>query len=338
MTFQTAVAQAELEARDYPGHYHRVAFHGADGPIFIETTRPELIPSVVALIAHPDDQRYAALFGSTVTSPLFGVEVPVLAHPAAEPDKGAGIAMCCTFGDLTDVQWWRDLQLPTRSIITRTGRMQAETPEWLAGGPGAGLYAEGVSGKTAFSAREAIVTALRDSGDLDGEPTPTQRKANFYERGEKPLEIVTTRQWYIRNGGRRPISTPSSSGWVSPSPSARPSCRPVTRTGSPASPGTGWSHDSASSGCRSRSGIPSTSTARSTTTTRSCPPRATCRSTRPPTRPLVTRRRNAAYPVGSSATRTSSTPGPLPRSPRRSLPDGAARARTARRATVCQGL
>ena len=82
-----------------------------------------------------------ALFGSTVTSPLFGVEVPVLAHPAAEPDKGAGIAMCCTFGDLTDVQWWRDLQLPTRSIITRTGRMQAETPEWLAGGPGAGLYA-----------------------------------------------------------------------------------------------------------------------------------------------------------------------------------------------------
>ena len=202
VTFQTAVAQAELEARDYPGHYHRVAFHGADGPIFIETTRPELIPSVVALIAHPDDQRYAALFGSTVTSPLFGVEVPVLAHPAAEPDKGAGIAMCCTFGDLTDVQWWRDLQLPTRSIITRTGRMQAETPEWLAGGPGAGLYAEGVSGKTAFSAREAIVTALRDSGDLDGEPTPTQRKANFYERGEKPLEIVTTRQWYIRNGGR----------------------------------------------------------------------------------------------------------------------------------------
>ena len=80
--------------------------------------------------------------------------------------------------------------------------MQAETPEWLAGGPGAGLYAEGVSGKTAFSAREAIVTALRESGDLDGEPTPTQRKANFYERGEKPLEIVTTRQWYIRNGGR----------------------------------------------------------------------------------------------------------------------------------------
>jgi valyl-tRNA synthetase len=110
VTFQTAVAQAELEARDYPGAYHRVAFHpteaGAD-PVWIETTRPELIPAVVALIAHPDDERYAGLFGSTVTSPLFGVEVPVVAHPAAEPDKGAGIAMCCTFGDLTDVLWWR---------------------------------------------------------------------------------------------------------------------------------------------------------------------------------------------------------------------------------------
>lgn len=202
VTFQTAVAQAELEARDYPGHYHRVAFHGSAGPVHIETTRPELIPSVCALIAHPDDERYAAMFGTTVTSPLFGVEIPVLAHPAAEPDKGAGIAMCCTFGDLTDVQWWRDLQLPNRSLVTRAGRMQADTPEWIAGGPGADLYAEQVAGTTMFGARKAIVDALRESGDLDGEPTPTMRKTNFYERGEKPLEIVSTRQWYIRNGGR----------------------------------------------------------------------------------------------------------------------------------------
>ncbi len=205
VTFQTAVAQAELEARDYPGHFHRVAFHSTTqgaGPVFIETTRPELVPAVVALIAHPDDERYAALFGTTVRSPLFGVEVPVLAHPAAEPDKGAGIAMCCTFGDLTDVMWWRELQLPTRSIVTRSGRVQAETPEWIAGGPGEELFATELAGKTTFGAREAIVAALRGSGDLDGEPTPTQRKANFYERGEKPLEIVTSRQWYIRNGGR----------------------------------------------------------------------------------------------------------------------------------------
>ncbi len=202
VTFQTAVAQAELEAKDYPGHYHRVAFHRADGtPVHIETTRPELIPACVALIAHPDDERYQPLFGTTVTSPLFGVDLPVLAHPAAEPDKGAGIAMCCTFGDLTDVIWWRELQLPNRSLITRSGRLDADTPPWLAG-DGASLYAAKLAGATAYAAREAIVAALRESGDLDGEPTPTMRKANFYERGEKPLEIVSSRQWYIRNGGR----------------------------------------------------------------------------------------------------------------------------------------
>ncbi|GAA1508136.1 valine--tRNA ligase [Kribbella lupini] len=198
VTFQTAVAQAELEARDYPGAFHRIAFHGADGPIYIETTRPELIPACVALIAHPDDERYKHLFGTTVRSPLFGVEIPVLAHEAAEPDKGAGIAMCCTFGDLTDVQWWRELQLPVRTVIGRDGRLLRDTPEWLAGSE---LYAE-LAGKTVFSARELIVAKLRDSGDLDGEPQPTKRMANFFEKGDKPLEIVSTRQWYIRNGGR----------------------------------------------------------------------------------------------------------------------------------------
>jgi len=202
VTFQTAVAQAELEARDYPGAFHRVAFHRPDGtPVHIETTRPELLPACVALIAHPDDERYQALFGTTVTSPLFGVELPVLPHPAAEPDKGAGIAMCCTFGDLTDVQWWRELQLPTRSVVGRDGRIVRETPEWLSG-DGAAFYAEKLAGKTTFSAREAVVAGLRESGDLDGEPVPTQRKANFYEKGDKPLEIVTSRQWYLRNGGR----------------------------------------------------------------------------------------------------------------------------------------
>jgi valyl-tRNA synthetase len=206
VTFQTAVAQAELEAREYPGHFHRVAFHrtgeAAGEKLYVETTRPELIPAVVALIAHPDDERYAGLFGSTVTSPLFGVEIPVLAHPAAEPEKGAGIAMCCTFGDLTDVLWWRELRLPTRSVITRSGRLQAEVPDWITAAAGVRLYDREIAGRTTFGAREAVVAALRESGDLDGEPTPTRRKANFYERGEKPLEIVTSRQWYIRNGGR----------------------------------------------------------------------------------------------------------------------------------------
>ena len=156
VTFQTAVAQAELDARDYPGAFHRVAFHGADGPVYIETTRPELIAACVALMAHPDDERYRPLFGSTVRSPLYGVELPVLAHPAAEPDKGTGIAMCCTFGDLTDVTWWRELQLPARVIIGRDGRIMRDRPEWIADD----AAWDAIAGKTIISAREAVVLEL----------------------------------------------------------------------------------------------------------------------------------------------------------------------------------
>ncbi len=202
VTYQTAVAQAELEARDYPGHFHRIGFAGADGPVVIETTRPELIPACVALIAHPDDERYASLVGTTVRSPLFGVELPVLAHASAQPELGSGVAMCCTFGDLTDVTWWRELQLPTRTVIGRDGRLLRDTPTWLSG-TGVEAYAE-LAGKTVFGARERVVALLRDDGDLLSEPVPTRRTANFYEKGDKPLEIVATRQWYVRNGGRDP--------------------------------------------------------------------------------------------------------------------------------------
>ena len=162
VSFQTAVAQAELEARNYPGAYHRVAFHsGSPGSetrsVFIETTRPELIAACVALIAHPDDARYTSLIGTTVRSPLYGVELPVLAHEAAEPDKGSGLVMCCTFGDLTDVTWWRELQLPARVIIGRDGRVLRDRPEWI--GPDAPW--DDIAGLTIFSAREKVVAGLR---------------------------------------------------------------------------------------------------------------------------------------------------------------------------------
>ncbi|MFB4308787.1 valine--tRNA ligase [Actinomadura sp. GTD37] len=197
VTFRTAVAQAELEDREQPGAFHRIRFHGDERPVYIETTRPELLPACVALVAHPDDERYRELFGTTVRTPLFGVEVPVLAHRLAEPGKGSGIAMICTFGDVTDVTWWRELNLPTRAIVGWDGRLVADPPAGVAAGP----YAE-LAGKTVFSAKERVVGMLRESGDLDGEPRKISRPVKFYEKGSKPLEIVTTRQWYIRNGGR----------------------------------------------------------------------------------------------------------------------------------------
>ncbi|BCY09076.1 valine--tRNA ligase [Actinoplanes sp. L3-i22] len=201
VTFRTAVAQAELEDRDWPGAFHRIAFQRADGrPVHIETTRPELLPACVALVAHPDDERYQELFGTTVRTPVFGVRVPVVAHRLAEPGKGSGIAMICTFGDLTDVIWWRELNLPTRPVVGRDGRMVAEAPTGL-DSDGRVAYAE-LAGKTLHSARERVVALLREAGALDGEPRPLTRPVKFYERGDRPLEIVTTRQWYIRNGGR----------------------------------------------------------------------------------------------------------------------------------------
>ena len=195
--FRTAVAQAELEDREQPGAYHRIGFRRPDGePVFIETTRPELLPACVALVAHPDDARYQPLFGTTVTTPLFGVQVPVHAHPLADPDKGSGIAMICTFGDTTDVVWWRELDLPVRSIIGRDGRLLATAPEGV-GGP----YDE-LAGKTAKQAQRRIAELLAESGDLVGEPRPITHQVKFFEKGDRPLEVVTSRQWYIRNGGR----------------------------------------------------------------------------------------------------------------------------------------
>jgi valyl-tRNA synthetase len=203
VTFRTAVAQAELEDRDRPGTYHALAFRRADGAgaVTIDTTRPELLPACVALVAHPDDERYRPLFGQTVRTPLFGVEVPVVAHRLADPDKGSGIAMICTFGDLTDVTWWRELRLPARAVIGRDGRLVAEPPEAITSDAGRAAYAE-LAGRTVHGAKERIVELLADAGALLGEPRPITHPVKFYEKGDRPLEIVTTRQWYIRNGGR----------------------------------------------------------------------------------------------------------------------------------------
>lgn len=203
ITFRTAVAQAELEDKDQPAAYHDVTFHRPDGgTVMIATTRPELLPACVALVAHPDDARYQHLFGTTVTTPVFGVEVPVVAHRLAQQDKGTGIAMICTFGDQTDVIWWRELDLPTRTVIGRDGRLLAEAPAAdLFTDAGRAAYAE-LAGKTVFSAKAAMVELLRASGDLIGDPKPTTHAVKFFEKGDKPLEIVSTRQWYISNGAR----------------------------------------------------------------------------------------------------------------------------------------
>jgi valyl-tRNA synthetase len=202
--FRTAVAQAEIEDRDTPGALHRIMFERVDGsePVAIETTRPELLVSCVALVAHPDDERYKPLFGSAVDTPVFGVSVPVLAHRLADPEKGTGIAMICTFGDTSDIVWWRELGLPLRVVIQRNGRFQRELPGWLDEDTAA--IWEDLAQRTVRQVRTRMVALLRESGALIGEPRAITHPVNHYEKGDRPLEIVTSRQWYIRNGAHDP--------------------------------------------------------------------------------------------------------------------------------------
>jgi valyl-tRNA synthetase len=205
--FRTAVAQAELEDREQPGAYHKIHFYrepgsGSGEPVAIETTRPELIPACVALVAHPDDARYQHLFGTEVITPLFGVRVPVRPHPLADPEKGSGIAMICTFGDTTDVIWWRELKLPVRAIVRANGTLGPVTwgqPGWESTDAGRAQAAyDQLAGLSAKKAQAKIVELLRESGDLQGDPKPITHAVKFYEKGDRPLEIITSRQWYVR--------------------------------------------------------------------------------------------------------------------------------------------
>jgi valyl-tRNA synthetase len=201
--FRSAIAQAELEDREQQASFHKVAFHKTDGSgdIVIETTRPELLAACVALVANPDDERYQPYFGSTVRTPVFDVEVPVLAHHLAQQDKGTGIAMICTFGDVTDIVWWRELDLPNRTILGMDGRVLPDAPEVITSEAGKAAYAE-LAGKTVFSAKKRMVELLEESGELLEVSKPFSHPVKFYEKGDRPLEIVSTRQWYVRNGAR----------------------------------------------------------------------------------------------------------------------------------------
>jgi valyl-tRNA synthetase len=198
VTYQTAVAQAELDDREVSGAFYRLGFRGGDGLLEVETTRPELLPACVALVANPDDHRYQPLIGTMVRTPLFDVEVPVVVHRLADPAKGTGIAMVCTFGDVTDVTWWRDLDLTVRPVIGRDGRFLADSPDGL---PAGGPYSE-LARLSVRQARRRIVHLLREQRLLLGEPQEIRHQVKFYERGDQPLEIVTSRQWYLHNGGR----------------------------------------------------------------------------------------------------------------------------------------
>ena len=217
--FQTAVAQAESEDRSMPGAYHKIEFGVEDSEqsLVVATTRPELLAACVGVTAHPDDDRYKGLFGKKAVTPLFHVPVPIFPSELADPEKGTGILMVCTFGDATDVLWWREQQLPIRVIVGRSGRLEplsfsvvdAPDREGHAQSRNPGLaqrYYEQLAGKNLAQARRAIVDLLRETegsatgngAPLQGEPETMQHPVRFYENGDRPLEFIPTRQWFVR--------------------------------------------------------------------------------------------------------------------------------------------
>ena len=202
--FRTAVAQAEIQDREVDGRYFRIRFDLTDGSgsVEVETSRPELIPACVALVVNPSDDRYRSLVGTTAVTPLFAAEVPIVAHELADPEKGTGVAMICTFGDVTDVTWWRELKLPSRVVVQRDGTIAP--PRW--GEPGwesrdvqsARRAQEEIAGLSSKRARTRIAELLGASGALVGEPTPVRHVVKFYENGQRPLEVVSSRQWFVK--------------------------------------------------------------------------------------------------------------------------------------------
>jgi valyl-tRNA synthetase len=210
--FRTAVAQAEVEDRPQKGAFHHVRFGVEGGGGFtIATTRPELLPACVGVAAHPDDERYKALIGKLALTPLFRVPVPIFASELVEREKGTGILMVCTFGDATDVQWWREQGLSLRQVIGKDGLLapvQFGTSEFPSRDAARAneAYAR-LAGLKVKEAQKTIVELLRDPAasatgtpepPLVSEPQPIEHPVKFFEKGDRPLEFITTRQWFVR--------------------------------------------------------------------------------------------------------------------------------------------
>lgn len=215
--FKSAVAQAEVEDKEVGGAFHDIRFgiEGSDEEFIIATTRPELLPACIAVVAHPDDKRYQHLFGKRAVTPLFHAPVPICAAEHADPEKGSGILMVCTFGDIMDVEWWKHSKLPLKQIIGRDGCLlevkhcteaQASSAFVSLSPEKANSAYQSLQGSYVKKARKLIADMLAQDGSavngrgaaLVGEPKQIMHSVKFFEKGDRPLEFIPTRQWYIK--------------------------------------------------------------------------------------------------------------------------------------------
>jgi len=207
--FQTAVAQAEIEDREVPGAYHDIEFQTNEGKKFIiSTTRPELLPACVGVAAHPKDKRFKDFIGKKAITPLFDVEVPIFSSELVDMEKGTGILMVCTFGDNVDVQWWKEEKLNTRIIVNKYGRIKNvdfKNENFKSNNPEkANKFFQELENKNLKQAKIIIVEMLGDKTNFEGNaalvspPKEISHSVRFYERSKTPLEILSTRQWFVK--------------------------------------------------------------------------------------------------------------------------------------------
>jgi valyl-tRNA synthetase len=201
---RTALAQAEVEEIEREGKLNEIPFEieGGGEPAVIATTRPELIGGCGALMIHPDHPRAKELIGKRAISPLYHVPVPIIADEAVDPEKGTGMVMCCTFGDIQDINWWRTHQLPLRIVIDRAGKMIDELPMGTDDWPSLDAAAArevvaSLAGLKAEKAKAAILEILKEKGLLLAQKT-THQVVPVAERSGAPLEIIVTPQWFIK--------------------------------------------------------------------------------------------------------------------------------------------
>lgn len=208
--FQSAIAQAEIEDKEQQSEFHYLRFQveGMDD-VVIATTRPELLGACVAVVANPDDERYKPYFGKTAKTAFYGVEVPIMPAEHAEIKKGTGILMVCTFGDVNDVNYWKTQDLPVRNLVDLKGCILPLSEDSVYRAEARARH-EPLVGLYTKKARKQIIESMGEYL-LVGEElsefakkynfqivTATTHPVKFYEKGDRPLEIVPTRQWFIK--------------------------------------------------------------------------------------------------------------------------------------------
>jgi len=179
----TSIAQAELETKTIKTMFNYVNFKTEGGEVFtIATTRPELLPAIVCVFVNPNDKKNSHLIGQKAVIPVVDAIVPILGDEKVDENKGTGVVMCCTFGDQTDIEWWKKYNLPLKYIFTRNGRIDSSVSNY--------------GGLKIKEAREKIISDLDAAGALVKQEE-LEHEVQTHERCGKEVEYALMNQWFI---------------------------------------------------------------------------------------------------------------------------------------------